>query len=437
MWKVRKIASVFVALLISGQIFCSNVAQAADTVPPFLLYEGNLYDTAGNPISGGHMFRFSFWKSIDAVETDVVNGIIDANAPNFLGWQEVQYYDVTPAGKFTLKVGNTTAIPYSIFEENDQELYLQVEVKVNGVGDGSYELIDTDYTTDAYDRMVVGTIPFAKNADRLDHREAGYEVNNIPYLDSDAQLFESAVPEGTYEPTFKLDSNEDGDDLLSLIFGSSLENLSWDNLLNTFILSDDLKVEGFINDVPIGPDVEHIRLSPVYPQTVFEADGDNNVGEMHNEAEDTGDGEKNILRWTTWNNNGRIDTTQDYDILVEYKIPEHFVNYQPTSVSLEYKTDGNDTQSKIDFTIEKGGTDQLLAAGVGLSTDNATTVSTTGWETKELTFDSNTTWTAGEIMFLKLKMHATQIGIGAPANRTNYDSRVSNIVLNFTKTTTN
>lgn len=433
MWKVRKIASVFVALLISGQIFCSDVAKAELTTPPFLLYEGSLYDTSGNPITGPHNFRFSFWKSVDAVDTDVVNGIIDTNAPNYLGWQEVQYYDVTPAGKFSLKVGNGNSIPYSIFEENDQDLFLQIEVKVNGVGDGSYELIDTDYTTDAYDRMVVGTVPFSKNADRLDHREAGYEVNQIPYLDSDAQLFESAVPEGTYEPTFKLDSNEDGDDLLSFIFGASLESISWDNLLNTFVISDDLQVEGYINDVPIGPETEHLKLSALYPETVFERDGSDNVGAMHDEREDTGTEEKNILRWTTFNNNGRIDEMQDYDVVIAKKIPDHFVNYQPTSITLEYKTDDDATKSKIDFTVDKGGTDQFAGAGLSLSSMTSATLSVTGWDTKEISLDPNTTWTAGETMFLRLKMYATQIGIGAPANRQNYDSRIGDIIINFSK----
>ena len=195
----------------------------------------------------------------------------------------------------------------------------------------------------------------------------------VPYLDGSAQFPESVIPAGTDESTFVLDADGGAaaTDVLSLIFGSSLgKTFSWNGLLDRFTLNDTLEitgnliVSGTINGVPLGSRSALDTLSPFYPNSIFVEDGGDNLGSMHEQLDTIGSEERNAIRWET-----KQALLQDYDVVVRYTIPQDFVSFAASPISLEYETEGTVAQSKIDFTAEKDGTvgDQFSGAGLGLT----------------------------------------------------------------------
>ncbi len=182
---------LFLSFLILVGLFGGNTL-AITTTPQKIIYEGELLDNAGNPVSGDYDFRFSLWDNQDYELTDTLAGSINVVATDFFGWQEVQSQNISNHGKFSFQVG--TVVPFTPGLFDRVNMSLQIEVKPSGAPDSSYELIDLDTTNPVIDRMVIDSVPYAFNADKLDFHEAGFGAGQIPYLDLSGKFPTTVLP---------------------------------------------------------------------------------------------------------------------------------------------------------------------------------------------------------------------------------------------------
>lgn len=454
---MKKILLSLFLIILTSMFSRDSLVYAVKTGPQYLLYEGQLRTPTGEAFTGEFEYRFSFWKNADFRETELTeNFSIDTTAENFLGWQERQITTLSDNGFFSLKVGSISVFPETLFI--NPNIYLQVEIKYRTDKDEQFELIDSDTGNAGYDRMILSSIPFAQNADKLDFRDTGYEAGNIPYLDDEGKLPRALIDAGfgagdipyldeegklpseiipgdilfldgegklptTVIPGFETDGKEfiiDSEgtatetDILTLRFGKVLSKmLSWNGLLQRFIFNDNLQVEGnlivdgeiLINGVVIGQYENTEVLTPSYKGAVFDADGTDNLGSMY-EEQDTEVG--NVLRWTSKN-----EALQDYDIAIRYRVPEDFISFaENEQVSLLYKTTGAVENASINFELKREGdevTDEFFGSGMSLTANE--------WTEIKFTLTDKEKWTAGDTLLMKIKMFATK----------NFDSMVSDI----------
>lgn len=234
--------------------------SAAVTVPQKHVYSGHLLDAAGKPVVNPVTIRFSYWKSPDALPTDVVSGVLNTGAPNYVGWQEVQ--TVTPDGKgfFSLQLGSSVPLPdlSSMPAGMLLSLYLQVEVKPAPAPATAYELLDTDPGDATVDRSSILSVPFALNADRLDQRDTGTASGSIMVLGSGGVIPVSAVAGGTNQNSFTLNNDDSAATSIALTFGKTLaRTLSYDlqkayfNFNASVNVQGNLTVSGKINGVSV------------------------------------------------------------------------------------------------------------------------------------------------------------------------------------------
>jgi len=149
------------------------------STPERLLYEGRLLDSSGNAVTTAVQFRFSLWSSADRVTTDTTTGgLINTSVTTYGGWFEEQ--TVTPGGNgiVSIQLGNSTALPTINFT---QHKYLQIEVKNVGDLDTAYQLLDPtgDDGADTDDRKFIGSVPYAKNTERVADRAVGTGSGDI------------------------------------------------------------------------------------------------------------------------------------------------------------------------------------------------------------------------------------------------------------------
>ncbi len=384
--------------------FLNNTEAGPITTPQQLIYEGELFENDGSEINGNYTFRFSFWDNENFETSDNNGGNINTAVSDYLNWLEVQSQEVEKS-KFSFKLGTVTPFFAGLFDQTD--IYLQVEVKKTGQPDSAYELIDLDADNDTIDRSIVTTIPFAFNADKLDFRDTGLEAGNIPYLNNQAKLDSAIIPNGVNDNTFKIDADGNSllNDILSLQFGDILgKTLNWNGLNNRFEFNDtvyidgDLVVTGNINgqSASSGPQNQTIVLSPRYPNSIIDADGNDNSGAMYEENMVINGENKNILKWTT-----KQTAIQDYDIIIRYVLPQNFAEFATDSLSLDFLTEGNLTDSRINFTLNKENNTNDFLNNAGVNLNSAT------WQTQNFTLDNNL-WQAGDTMIFRIKMHSRQ-----------------------------
>ncbi len=421
----QKFLKLLPILFLIVAVTSENASAGPVTTPQELIYEGDLLDNAGNPLTGSYSFRFSLWDNQDFEASDVINGSINTTVPDYYNWQEVQTQNLVN-GKFSLKLGSVTPFFAGLFDHTN--MYLQVEVKNASDPDTSYELIDLDQSNPNIDRTVIDTIPFAFNADKLDFRDTGYGPGEIPYIDSTTGKLPASIIEASAANavggvdgntfTLDLDGNANVNDNLVLKFGDILnKTLAWNGTNQQFEFNDNVKitgnlvVTGTINGQSLGIKNKIEVLSPRYPNSIIDKDGSDNSGAMYEELENINGVNKNILRWTSKKSN-----LQDYDIVIRYTLPANFAGFQSSNpVSFDFKTDGNYNDAKVDLIISKesSSTDELQGAGIGFNANS--------WTTVDLNLNPNTTWSANETMLIKLKMYA----------RNNLNSRVGDIILKF------
>jgi transposase len=227
--------ALFLALL-------SNIApaNAATTVPQNRWYQGHLLNSDGSAVSTAVTIRFSEWKSADFTASDLTaTGSINAAAANYVNWEEE--HTVTPGtdGSFAVELGSITALPdlTTLPPATLQSLYLQVEVKVSGAADSTYDLLDSNTSDTAVDRTSILSLPFARNAEFLDQRDTGTGSGSIPVLTTGGSLSLSG------SLTIN-DSNAAHDAVLTFGNDALAETLKFNDVTERFELSDDLGIMG-------------------------------------------------------------------------------------------------------------------------------------------------------------------------------------------------
>ncbi len=222
------------------------VAFSASTTPLTHTYHGHLLDASGNAVTTAHTIRFSYWKSSDFVAGDLTAGAINTGATHYVGWYEEQTVTPDSRGYFSVQLGASTPLPSmsALAASTLQSLFLQVEVKVSGAADTTYDLLDTNPGDATADRTHVLSVPFAANADLLDQRDVGTGSGAIPVLQSGGLLPFSMIPSGTNASSFVLDA--DGASASgALVFGGTLaEYLRFNTIVGRFEFSDDVYVPG-------------------------------------------------------------------------------------------------------------------------------------------------------------------------------------------------
>lgn len=169
-------------------------AFAQTTTPQTLIYEGELLDDVGDPVAGSYDFRFSFWDNGDFEAGDVLgSGALNVGAGDYRGWNEVQTVTTLADGSFSLLLSEVTPFVATMFDQDN--IYLQVEVKLNGAPDTDYEFVDINLSDATDDRKIIASVPFAFNANKLDYKELGFGADAIPYLDGAGELPNSVLPD--------------------------------------------------------------------------------------------------------------------------------------------------------------------------------------------------------------------------------------------------
>lgn len=235
-----------IALLMVGG--AQSIAYAATTTPTTHVYNGRLLDSSGTAITTAHSIRFSYWKSVDFLSSDLTGaGAIDTGASNYAGWQETHTVTPNAQGYFSVALGSVSALPNfgTMPTQTLLSLYLQVDVKASASPDTSYELLDVDGTDATIDRSGVLSVPFAENSDMIDQREIGTGSGNIAILGSGGTFPVATVPGGTNASSFTLDADSTETSSIALTFGATLQKkLTYDIVNTTFRFNDDVEVQG-------------------------------------------------------------------------------------------------------------------------------------------------------------------------------------------------
>jgi len=272
------IFKIFSLIFLAFFLFTFSV-NAATTTPAPIIYEGRLLNSASVPITTAHTFRFSFWKSADFQAGDIDGlGAINPLSVNYGGWSESQTVTPNSNGTFSIELGKSLPLPIINFASVK---YLQVEVKVSGSPDTSFELMDPtgDNGTDILDRQTIGSLSYAKNSDYLDNAELGTNAGDIATLDLGGIWNINTIPGGTNTDTFILDNDNTAGPagFLTLQFGGVLaEYIKFDVANDWFFISNDLNLEqNQIKNFAI----DNLAAAPGAPVTgqIYYNTGDNNT----------------------------------------------------------------------------------------------------------------------------------------------------------------
>lgn len=399
---------------------------AATTTPTTINYQGRLLNSSNNPLAGNYTFRFSLWSSTDWTAGDtLVGGGINTGSANYSNWQETHAVTTGTFGLFNISLGASTAFPNFTAGTHD---YLQVEVKQTGQPDTSYEILDPQGTTaDTIDRKTIHDQAYAENADTIDNAEIGTSAGDLAVLGAGGVWDIARIPAGTNTDIFQIDANDNAaGGVVQLSFGSSLLNqiLSYDpNGVAAsdgwFEFSDDVNIQGNLtttgtvngvnlNNIPftnLATRTKTARLKPHFPGAVAEAlGGGSHRGKIqsHFVDDDGGGGPNNYsyYQWTT-----KQGSSNNYDIVLRWRLPDDFVSWQATPIVFRYKTQtANLADNDIDVTI-----DDTTGTNIAGLTGGSNLVSSS-WTTTNIGFGGGGTFTAGSEITIYIKMNATNAG---------------------------
>ncbi|MEI8230512.1 MAG: hypothetical protein WCG83_05270 [Candidatus Peregrinibacteria bacterium] len=269
----------------------AHVAYAAlITVPQTMVYNGHLLSNTNSPITTPHTIRFSLWKSSDHIIGDTTStGAVRTSSRNYAGWSEILTVTPDANGYFSVHLGSAVPFPdMSTFSSVElQSLFLQIEVKASPEPQSSYELLDTNPSSDTIDRSPLLSVPFSLNADMVDQHHVGTGSGALPVLGSGGLMTEQAIPGGTSAAGFVIDADgSKSSGSIDLTFGGLLgKKLSYNINANRFEFNaplnirGDLTVTGLINGIDItniatSSDNSHLKASSGAGLTVSVARGD-------------------------------------------------------------------------------------------------------------------------------------------------------------------
>ena len=458
------IAAFFAGCAFAGMASAAP-PPGTSTAPYTVSYSGKLTNSAGAPVVTSQNIRFSLWSDSDSDAGDyLVTGVINPAAGGYAGWQETHAVTPDSNGLFHVQLGSIATLPNFT---SATQVFLEVDVKSVGAPDTSYEVLDPDgNTANLTDRHTLNSSAFAVNADTVDNADTGVGPGNIPVLDGAGLLPVSTIPGGTDADSFILDFDDTvaAPGSITLQFGSTLARfLEYDTGAGWFNFSDDLNVTGDLTvtggllaagNVDFSSSAEfHMRevadeaaaacttvgelvldtaenriyvctaagspgtwaasdmqtysqsivYEPVYTDAVIQPDGTDNQGTLESFYADTdgspGNANINHYKWGTTR-----ATLQDMDLILRVVLPEGFVSFQATPLTLAYRTDtANAADNRLDILVED-------TAGVAVPLTGASSLVSASWAAASVTFGGSPTFTAGDSITIKIKLSGTNIG---------------------------
>lgn len=168
-------------------------------------------------------------------------------------------------------------------------------------------------------------------------------------------------------------------------------------ILDATILNEDINANADIDFSKMATRNKSTLISPEYPNFTLYGDTTNNLGTLDADRDTVNN--KNYYSWTS-----RKTVLNDYDIMVQFQIPEDFDSWQANAISFDYMTE------------EAGTTDN--AVQVYILDTTATSTHTTGslssatWATENVTSAnlSGGTFTAGDNMTVGIKLLSRRNG---------------------------
>ena len=134
--------------------------------------------------------------------------------------------------------------------------------------------------------------------------------------------------------------------------------------------------------------------APSYDSAAYEPDGTNNVGQLS--VNNSGAAVTNFYTWTSTRS-----TLQDYDIVLQAKVPEDFVRWDTTPLSIQYRTtSAADTDAQLDILVTDTAGDAVTLGG------DSTDLNATDWSTADITFTGTPTWQTGSGFLIYLRSFA-------------------------------
>ncbi len=134
-------------------------------------------------------------------------------------------------------------------------------------------------------------------------------------------------------------------------------------------------------------------ISPEFPEFTIQADGSDNSGRLLSDHDSTN--HKNYYEWST-----KKTTEQDYDLLVQWTIPEGFQSFNANSLSFDYKTTTTAAADGEITLVEAFDTAGATIAGVTTNSGASTT-----WASiSNIDLTGAGTLTVGEPITLRFRM---------------------------------
>ena len=138
-------------------------------------------------------------------------------------------------------------------------------------------------------------------------------------------------------------------------------------------------------------------IRPGYEGTAYQGDTTNNTGRMFINHDNTNN--KNFYQWYS-----TPSPLQDYDIVLSITLPTDFKAWQGNPLAVEYRsTSGATTENQMDISVF-----DTNGAPVSL-TGSSSDLASTSWQTAEVGYAGSPTWTAGEELVVKLKVHSRKL----------------------------
>ena len=165
----------------------------------------------------------------------------------------------------------------------------------------------------------------------------------------------------------------------------------------TDAVTTDEILDGTITQDDVAERESFYTLAPEFSNFTLRADGSDNSGTMYSDH-DTGT-DRNYYAWST----RRTGALNDYDLVLQWMVPENFVGFSDTNpeIEIDYKTDlttAADNRLDIISLLDTNGSNVALTGGTGL----VSTIADTWVDDADVTFAGGT-FTPGEYITMTFR----------------------------------
>ncbi len=309
--------------------------------------------------------RFDFGNDVYVNGDLEITGTFTGDlANNTVETADLQDYSVTnvkiATGAITTDKIATNAITAN---EIDANAVGSSEIADNAVG--ASELADNAVDTNAIQDQSVTSAKIADGAINSNHIGTGaITVNNL----ADYSIDGTKIATGAITTTHIQDGTITGDDIAN-------NTITYDKL---------------------GTRNKSTLISPEYPNFTLYGDSTNNLGTL--DADRDVANNKNYYSWTS-----RKTVLNDYDIMVQFQIPEDFDSWQANAIEVSYRTEeaGTADNNVQVYVLDTSGASAYTGGALASST----------WASTALTSANIAgTYTAGEYMTLGIKLSSRRDG---------------------------